>query len=48
MLADVHVHYPMRVVNDLTPETAVEQIRNGNELASPGGVFFGDGGRDVL
>jgi len=27
MLADVHVHYPMRVVNDLTPETAVQQIR---------------------
>lgn len=26
MLADVHVHYPMRVVNDLTPETAAEQI----------------------
>ncbi len=27
MLADLHVHYPMRVVNDLTPDTAMEQIR---------------------
>src|SRR4051812_8272432 len=28
MLADIHVHYPMRVVNDLTPDTALEQIRH--------------------
>jgi microsomal dipeptidase-like Zn-dependent dipeptidase len=27
VLADAHVHYPMRVVNDLTPATAVEQMR---------------------
>ncbi len=26
MLADVHAHYPMRVVNDLTPETAADQM----------------------
>jgi microsomal dipeptidase-like Zn-dependent dipeptidase len=27
MLADVHVHYPMRVITDLTPDTTLEQIR---------------------
>jgi microsomal dipeptidase-like Zn-dependent dipeptidase len=28
VLADLHVHYPMRVVNDLTPDTAMEQIQS--------------------
>lgn len=27
MLADWHAHYPMRVVSDLTPHTAVQQMR---------------------
>jgi microsomal dipeptidase-like Zn-dependent dipeptidase len=28
MLADLHAHYPMRVVEDLTPRTALDQMRN--------------------
>ena len=27
MLADLHAHYPMRVVEDLTPRTALDQMR---------------------
>src|SRR3954453_7590970 len=27
MLADLHAHYPMRVVEDITPRTTVEQMR---------------------
>jgi microsomal dipeptidase-like Zn-dependent dipeptidase len=27
MLADLHAHYPIRVVSDLTPRTAVDQMR---------------------
>ncbi|HEX2087201.1 MAG TPA: membrane dipeptidase [Solirubrobacteraceae bacterium] len=27
MLADMHVHYPMHVVHDVTPETAVKRMR---------------------
>jgi hypothetical protein len=27
MIADLHVHYPMRVVQDLTPQTTDRQVR---------------------
>lgn len=31
MWADLHAHYPMRVVTDLTPRSSIEQMREGKE-----------------